>query len=394
MNLVVTGGVDPRHIFPQMFFLADAPWPKEFPARAVKGAAWREDDRAVLGRKFSMISYPVIPNLKKKETCSLNPNFVAVKSTQFSMEQIAGSVKQAGSNEFRKVIIGCNTLHKRPNKNLFIYSRGSLLRVSLLHHGMSLQAISKHSVHRSKNCFKSFVYCLKQCFDHPSVFTRSLNMTHPQALSMEKHLKINCQISDFFLGGVVYCRALGTICQGLFGPTCTQRGARLLGNITSGTMGLGHPWNWWFSIIQKFWRKWSNQKQLVWCFLEVDRKNNNNNNNNNNKKNKNKNREQQAQGTTSTGWWENVWPLWLCDSFLVHISLWCFWPWDFRKQWNTHHGLQRKRCKPRWSPNSGFCWEVSKKNFGIPSEPGCKGWRFNFGIPSCPKEYCVCHPAL
>lgn len=75
MNLVVTGGVDPRHIFPQMFFLADAPWPKEFPARAVKGAAWREDDRAVLGRKFSMISYPVIPNLKKKETCSLNPNF-------------------------------------------------------------------------------------------------------------------------------------------------------------------------------------------------------------------------------------------------------------------------------------------------------------------------------
>lgn len=123
-----------------------------------------------------------------------------MKSTQFSMEQIAGSVKQAGSNEFRKVIIGCNTLHKSPNKNLFIYSRGSLLRVSLLHHGMSLQAISKHSVHRSKNCFKSFVYFL-QCFDHPSVFTRSLNMTHPQALSMEKRLKINCQISDFFLGG-------------------------------------------------------------------------------------------------------------------------------------------------------------------------------------------------
>lgn len=191
-------------------------------------------------------SYPIS---KKKKHAVLTRIF-AVKSTQFSMEQIAGSVKQAGSNEFRKVIIGCNTLHKRPNKNLFIYSRGSLLRVSLLLHGMSLQAISKHSVHRSKNCFKSFVYFL-QCFDHPSVFTRSLNMTHPQALSMEKHLKINCQISDFFLGGVVYCRALGTICQGLFGPTCTQRGARLLGNITSGTMGLGHPWNWWFSIIQK-----------------------------------------------------------------------------------------------------------------------------------------------
>lgn len=28
MNLVVTGGVDPRHIFPQRFFLADAPWPE------------------------------------------------------------------------------------------------------------------------------------------------------------------------------------------------------------------------------------------------------------------------------------------------------------------------------------------------------------------------------
>ena len=110
-------------------------------------------------------------------------------------------------------------------------------------------------------------------------------MTHPQALSMEKHLKDQLSSLWFFGGGVVYCRALGTICQGLFGPTCTQRGARLLGNITSGTMGLGHPWTGDLASSKKNWRKWSNQKQLVWFFLEVDRNNNNNNNNNNREQN-------------------------------------------------------------------------------------------------------------
>lgn len=106
MNLVVTGGVDPRHIFPQMFFLADAPWPKEFPARAVKGAAWREDDRAVLGRKFSMISYPVIPNLKKKETCSLNPNFLLWNQLNSAWNRLQAQSNRQGPTNSERSSLG------------------------------------------------------------------------------------------------------------------------------------------------------------------------------------------------------------------------------------------------------------------------------------------------
>ena len=226
MNLVVTEGVDPRHIFPHRGL-------KEFPARAVKGAAWREDDRAVLGRKFSMISYPISQVFLTRFLLLWNQlnsawnRLSAHSNRQGPTNSERSSLSVTHSTKAQTRI--CSFIVGVPFLEFHFCIMGWACKRS---HNM--EGISQRTVSKALYIFFTMLRITLQFSQDRSTWLtlKPFQWKTPQDQSS------NLWFLGFFF---VYSRALGTICQGLFGATCTQRGARLLGNITSGTMGLGIP---------------------------------------------------------------------------------------------------------------------------------------------------------
>ena len=201
MNLVVTGEVDPRHIFPQRFFSGrcTAAW------RNFLLAQWKEQ----LGGKMTWLfwvasfqryhtrSYPI----SKKETCSLNPNFLLWNQLNSAWNRLQAHSNRQGPTNSERSSLGV-TLSTKGQTRISSFIVGvPFLEFHFCIMGWACKRSHNMECISQRTVSKALYMFFNTVSNHPSVFTRSLNMTHPQALSMEKHLKINCQVSDFSGGG-------------------------------------------------------------------------------------------------------------------------------------------------------------------------------------------------